>query len=123
MKIFTTDKTELMTISSIEEKGADLLIKGKIFGAMPMSAVITPEQARLALRLLTPPDNPSPPLSIAIRRQEMFRRSSLRTPSQTQRSHFQHSRCSASIVITVRRILLNCLNARWTRPSQLGTFR
>ncbi|MDP9857490.1 hypothetical protein RAC92_08820 [Agrobacterium sp. CR_3] len=54
MKIFTTDKTELMTISSIEEKGADLLIKGKIFGAMPMSAVITPEQARLALRLLTP---------------------------------------------------------------------
>lgn len=54
MKIFTTDKTELMTISSIEEKGADLLIKGKIFGAMPMSAVITPDQARLALRLLTP---------------------------------------------------------------------
>lgn len=54
MKIFTTDKTELMTISSIEEVGADLLIKGKIFGAMPMSAVITPEQARLALRLLTP---------------------------------------------------------------------
>ncbi|MDQ1199098.1 hypothetical protein [Agrobacterium sp. SORGH_AS 787] len=54
MKIFTTDKTELMTISSIEAKGADLLIKGKIFGAMPMSAVITPEQARLAFRLLTP---------------------------------------------------------------------
>ncbi|HHV7524605.1 TPA: hypothetical protein ACUNF5_006142 [Burkholderia orbicola] len=54
MKIFTTDKAELMTISSIESKDADLLIKGKIFGAMPMSAVITPEQARLALRLLTP---------------------------------------------------------------------
>jgi hypothetical protein len=54
MKVFTTDKTELMTISSIEAKDADLLIKGKIFGAMPMSAVITAEQARLAFRLLTP---------------------------------------------------------------------
>lgn len=54
MKIFTTDRTELMTVSSIEAKDANLVIKGKIFGAMPLSAVITPEQARLAFRLLTP---------------------------------------------------------------------
>jgi hypothetical protein len=31
-----------------------LLIKGKVFGAMPMSARLSPEAARAALKLLTP---------------------------------------------------------------------
>ena len=30
------------------------MIKGKVFGTMPMSATLTPEEARAALKLLTP---------------------------------------------------------------------
>ncbi len=45
---------ELMTVSSLERDGDALLIKGKVFGAMPMSARLDAEAARAALKLLTP---------------------------------------------------------------------
>ena len=54
MKIFAADKSELMQVAKIERKGTDLVIKGKVFGTMPMSATLTPEQARAAFKLLTP---------------------------------------------------------------------
>ena len=54
MKIYAADKSELMQVARIERKGDDLVIKGKVFGTMPMSATLTPENARAALRLLTP---------------------------------------------------------------------
>ena len=54
MKIYAADKSELMTISKIERKGDDLVLKGKVFGTMPMSARLTPTEARAALKLLTP---------------------------------------------------------------------
>ncbi|MGC1269757.1 MAG: hypothetical protein WA842_04075 [Croceibacterium sp.] len=54
MKIYAADKSELMQVSKIERKGDDLVLKGKVFGTMPMSATLTPEQARTALKLLTP---------------------------------------------------------------------
>jgi hypothetical protein len=54
MKIFAADKSELMQVSKIERKGDDLVLKGKVFGTMPMSATLTPEQARAFLKLLTP---------------------------------------------------------------------
>ena len=54
MKIYSADKSELMQVSSIERKGDDLVLKGKVFGTMPMSATLTPEQAREALKLLSP---------------------------------------------------------------------
>lgn len=54
MKIYAADKSELMQVSKIERKGDDLVLKGKVFGTMPMSATLTPEQARAALKLLTP---------------------------------------------------------------------
>ncbi|MBO9517783.1 MAG: hypothetical protein J7493_06920 [Porphyrobacter sp.] len=54
MKIYSADKSELMQVSAIERKGDDLVLKGKVFGTMPMSATLTPEQARAALKLLTP---------------------------------------------------------------------
>lgn len=54
MKIYAADKSELMQVSAIERKGQDLVLKGKVFGTMPMSATLTPEQARAALKLLTP---------------------------------------------------------------------
>lgn len=54
MKIFSADKSELMNVARIERDGNDLVIKGKVFGAMPMSARLTPAEARAALKLLSP---------------------------------------------------------------------
>jgi hypothetical protein len=52
MKVFTGDKTELMDISALDRDGNVLLIKGKIYGTMPMTARLTPAEARRGLRLL-----------------------------------------------------------------------
>ena len=54
MKLHSTDGSELMTINALERDGNSLLIKGKVFGAMPMNARLKPEAARAALKLLTP---------------------------------------------------------------------
>ncbi len=54
MKLHSTDGTELMTINALERDGNSLLIKGKVFGAMPMNARLKPEAVRAALKLLTP---------------------------------------------------------------------
>jgi hypothetical protein len=52
MKLIGPDKSELMTVSALERDGSDLVIKGKVFGAMPMTARLTPDQARAALKLM-----------------------------------------------------------------------
>ena len=52
MKLVGSDKSELMAVSAIERDGSDLVIKGKVFGAMPMTARLTPEQARAAFKLV-----------------------------------------------------------------------
>lgn len=54
MKIYSADKSELMQVAAIERDGNDLVIKGKVFGTMPMSARLKPAEARAALKLLTP---------------------------------------------------------------------
>jgi len=54
VKLQSTDGSELMTINALERDGDSLLIKGKVFGAMPMNALLKPEAARAALKLLTP---------------------------------------------------------------------
>jgi hypothetical protein len=43
---------ELMTVRRIEREGSNLVIRGKIFGAMPMVAKLSPKEARAALKLL-----------------------------------------------------------------------
>lgn len=53
MTLYSADKTELMQVSTIERDGSDLLIRGKVFGTMPMTARLTPDQARQGLRLLS----------------------------------------------------------------------
>lgn len=53
MKIYAADRSELMDVSAIERRGNDLVLKGKVFGTMPMSATLTPEQARAAFKLLS----------------------------------------------------------------------
>jgi hypothetical protein len=52
MKIYGQDNSELMQVSLLEQDGNTLVIKGKVFGAMPMTAKLTPQEARNALKLL-----------------------------------------------------------------------
>jgi hypothetical protein len=54
MKLQSTDGSELMTVTALERDGNTLVIKGKVFGAMPMNARLSPQAARAALRLLSP---------------------------------------------------------------------
>lgn len=53
MKLYSTDNAELITVSRIERQGRELVIKGKVFGTMPMTARLTPQEVRAALRLMT----------------------------------------------------------------------
>lgn len=52
MKLYGPDRRELMTVSRIDREGDRLLIKAKVFGTMPMTASITPENVREGLKLL-----------------------------------------------------------------------
>jgi hypothetical protein len=52
MKVFTPDNGELMEIREIQRHGNSLAVRGKIMGSMPMTAIITPQEARRALKLL-----------------------------------------------------------------------
>lgn len=54
VRIVDGSKKELMTVSGIERDGDMLVIKGKIFGTMPMTAKLSPEEARNALKMLSP---------------------------------------------------------------------
>jgi hypothetical protein len=53
MTLYSTDNTPLMEVSSLERSGNDVLIKGKVFGTMPMTARLTPAEARKGLGLLS----------------------------------------------------------------------
>ncbi len=52
MKIYDANDTELMQVRSIAREDGKLVVRGKIFGAMPMVAKVTPKEARAALKLL-----------------------------------------------------------------------
>ena len=52
MKLYGPDRRELMTVSRLERDGNNLLIKAKVFGTMPLTATLTPEQVREGLKLL-----------------------------------------------------------------------
>lgn len=54
MKIYGPDGREMMTVTSIERDGSDLVVRGKLFGTMPLTAKLKPAEARKALRLLKP---------------------------------------------------------------------
>jgi hypothetical protein len=50
--LYSTDNTKLMEIERLDRSGKDLLITGKVFGAMPMTARLSPTEARKGLKLL-----------------------------------------------------------------------
>jgi hypothetical protein len=54
MQLFTPDNSPLLDIASIEPHPDGILIQGKIMGAMPMKAVLRPEELRRGLRFLGP---------------------------------------------------------------------
>jgi hypothetical protein len=52
VKIFGADNKEMIAISAIEREGRELVLRGKIFGTMPMTARVRPKEVRRALKLL-----------------------------------------------------------------------
>lgn len=50
--ILDANDKELMAIRKISGEQGNLVIRGKIFGAMPMVAKLTPAEARAALKLI-----------------------------------------------------------------------
>ena len=51
--LYSADNSKLMEIEALERSGNDLLIKGKGFGAMPMTARLSPNEARKGLKLVS----------------------------------------------------------------------
>ncbi len=54
MKLYTSERTELMEVKSLEATAEGLVIHGQIMGAMPLNALLTPAELRRAFRLLRP---------------------------------------------------------------------
>jgi hypothetical protein len=52
IKIYGQDNSELMQVTALEREGSQLLMKGKVFGSMPMTAKLSPQEGRNALKLL-----------------------------------------------------------------------
>ena len=52
LTLYSPDNSKLMEVEALERSGKELLIKGKVFGAMPMTARLTAAEARKGLKLL-----------------------------------------------------------------------
>jgi hypothetical protein len=52
LTLYSPDNSKLMEIEKLERSGGELLIRGKVFGAMPMTARLSPAEARKGLKLL-----------------------------------------------------------------------
>lgn len=54
MKLYTTDNSELMEITQISAEGENLIVTGTIMGAVPVKAVLRPQEVRAAIRQMSP---------------------------------------------------------------------
>jgi hypothetical protein len=52
MKISGAAGKEMMVVTALEREGSTLVIKGKLFGTMPLTAKLRPAEARKAFGLL-----------------------------------------------------------------------
>jgi len=52
MKLYSADNSELMQVTALAREGNQLVIKGKIMGAMPMTARLSPAEFRKGFKLL-----------------------------------------------------------------------
>lgn len=53
MKIFDTYGEEMMDIRLLQQKGDDLVVKGKLMGYVPISVYLRPEELWRAAKLLS----------------------------------------------------------------------
>ena len=49
MKLFNPDRSTLMEVTSLRRDGSNLVVSGNIMGAMPVTCILTPSEARSAL--------------------------------------------------------------------------
>ena len=54
MKLYTPDNTELIEVTSVTAHEDGVQVEGTIMGAMPMKAVLRPEDLRSGFRFVTP---------------------------------------------------------------------
>jgi hypothetical protein len=54
MKLFTPEKVELLNVTAIAVHRDGIIIHGRIMGAMPMKAVLTPQELRRTFKLFGP---------------------------------------------------------------------
>jgi hypothetical protein len=54
MRLFTPEGSELIEVLTVAPEPNRVVVHGKIMGAMPMKAVLTPEQLRQGFKFLTP---------------------------------------------------------------------
>ena len=52
MKFVGADDSELIMVTALDRDGNKLVIKRKVFGAMPITARLSPAEARKGLKLL-----------------------------------------------------------------------
>lgn len=52
MKLFSPDRTELLRVEGLDRRGNALVIRGRAFGSMPITAILGPQEARKFLKLL-----------------------------------------------------------------------
>jgi hypothetical protein len=53
MKFYAPDKSLLIDVQAVKEHPEGIVIEGKIMGAMPMKAVLRPEELRAAFKFLS----------------------------------------------------------------------
>jgi hypothetical protein len=54
MKLFTPEKAELLNVTTVAVHRDGIIIHGRIMGAMPMKAVLTPQELRRTFKLFGP---------------------------------------------------------------------
>jgi hypothetical protein len=54
MKLFTPEKAELLNVTAVAAHRDGIIIHGRIMGAMPMKAVLTPQELRRTFQLFGP---------------------------------------------------------------------
>ncbi len=52
--LYSPDGSQLIEVQSLERSGNELLIKGKVFGTMPLTARLSGAELRKGLKLLNP---------------------------------------------------------------------
>jgi hypothetical protein len=53
MKLYTSDNTDLMEVDRLKVEGNNLIGVGSIMGAMPVVAVLTPDELRKSFKLIS----------------------------------------------------------------------